>query len=330
VPAKIRRWELIAALGGVVWSFAVCAQQSERLRRIGVLTNLAENDEDTQSWISVLRQELHTLGWREDQNIRMDVRWGGGDLARLRSYAAELVSLMSDVIFADSTPSIAALKAETRTIPIVFVGGSNPIGSGFAESLAHPGGNITGFISFEPNMGGKWLETLKELAPGVVHVGLIYNPQTHTGQYFDSIETAARSLAVRLVRHPFAQAANIEHGIGETAREPNSGLLVLSDPSAQLHRDLIITLAERHRLPAIYPNRSFVTHGGLLSYGVDRRDQYQRAAHYISRILKGQKPADLPIQTPTKFELVVNLKTVKLLGLQVPPAMLVRADEIIE
>jgi putative tryptophan/tyrosine transport system substrate-binding protein len=273
---------------------------------------------------------LERSGWRRGRNIRIDVRWGTGDLSRLRAHAAELVGLMPDVIFAESTPSITALQKETRTIPIVFVGGSNLIGSGFVASLAHPGGNITGFISFEPNMGGKWLETLKELAPTVARVALIYNPQTHSGQYFDSIEAAARTLSARVVRLPFNDAADIERGVDDWAREPNSGLLVMSDPSNQLHSDLIISLAARNGLPAVYPFRLYVTRGGLASYGVDRRDQYRRAAEYISRVLKGERPADLPVQAPTKFELVINSKTAKALGLDIPPTLLARADEVIE
>jgi putative ABC transport system substrate-binding protein len=327
----MRRRAFILALGGAAaWPLGARAEQPERSRRVGVLTNLAESDGDAQSWISVLRQQLDKSGWSDGRNIRIEVRWGAGDLVRLRGHAAELVRLTPDVVFGDSTPTIAALQQETRTIPIVFVGGSNPIGSGFVASLARPGGNITGFISFEPNMGGKWLETLKELAPGVARVALIYNPQTHTGQYFDSVETAAQALAVRLVRLPFKDAADIERGADDLAREPKGGLLVLSDPSTQLHRDLIIALAARHRLPAIYPFRWFVTKGGLASYGVDRRDQYRRAAEYISRILKGEKPADLPVQTPTTFELVINLKTARGLGLEIPPTLLARADEVIE
>jgi putative ABC transport system substrate-binding protein len=235
-----------------------------------------------------------------------------------------------DVAFADSTPAIAALQQTTRTTPIVFVRGSNPVGSGFVASLARPGGNTTGFISFEPTIGGKWLETLKEIAPSVARIALIYNPETHTGQYFQLIETAAQSLAVKLVRVAFHDAADIERGINGFAREPHGGVLVLSDPSAALHRDLIVTLAARHRLPAVYPFRQFITGGGLISYGVDRPDQYRRAAEYVSRILNGEKPADLPVQAPTKFELVINLKTAKALDLDVPPTLLARADEVIE
>jgi putative tryptophan/tyrosine transport system substrate-binding protein len=328
----MKRREFITLLGGAVamWPVAARAQQPVRMRRIAVLNNFAESDRDAQAWISAFQQRLESLGWSKDRNLRIDVRWGAGDLGHLRGHAAELVSMTPDVAFADSTPAIAALQQTTRTTPIVFVGGSNPVGSGFVASLARPGGNITGFISFEPTIGGKWLETLKEIAPSVARIALIYNPETHTGQYFQLIETAAPSLAVKLVRVAFHDAADIERGINGFVREPHGGVLVLSDPSAALHRDLIVTLAARHRLPAVYPFRQFITGGGLISYGVDRPDQYRRAAEYVSRILNGEKPADLPVQAPTKFELVINLKTAKALGLDVPPALLARADEVIE
>jgi len=227
-----------------------------------VLNNLAEGDRDAQAWIGAFRQRLESLGWNEGRNLKIDTRWGAGDLTRLRAHAAELVSMTPDVAFADSTPAISALQQATPTIPIVFVGGSNPVGSGFVASLARPQSNITGFISFEPAIGGKWLGTLKEIAPRVARAALIYNPKTHTGQYFPSIETAAQSLSVELVRLAFGDASDIERGIDDFARAPNGGLLVLSDPSTGLHRELIVTLAARHRLPAVYPFRQFVIGGG--------------------------------------------------------------------
>jgi putative ABC transport system substrate-binding protein len=328
-PGQTKRREFIALIGGAAaWPLAARAQRVERLRRIAVLNNVAEGDPDTQVWIGAFRKRLDSLGWSE--GLKIDIRWGAGDLSRLRRYAEELVSTGPDVAFAESTPSIKALQQATRTIPIVFVGGSNPIGSGFVASLARPEGNITGFISFEPAIGGKWLGTLKEIAPRVTRAALIYNPQTHTGQYFQSIESAAQSLGVELVRVAFRDASDIERGIDDFARTPNGGLLVLSDPSNSLHRNLIVTLAARHRLPAVYPFRQFATTGGLVSYGVDRPDQYRRAAEYVSRILKGEKPAELPVQTPTKFELVINLKTAKALGLDVPLQLQQLADEVIE
>ena len=261
-----RRQFITTMLGGAApaWSVAAHSQQAGRMRRVGMLTNLIENDREALSWMTAFRQQLEREGWTEGRNIRFDVRWGAGDLDRVRRYAAELVSLTPDAAFGDSTPTIAALQKETHTIPIVFVGGSDPVGSGFVTSLARPGGNITGFISFEPAIGGKWLQTLSEIAPGVTRVALIYNPRTHTGQYFQSIETAAQLLAVNLSRLPFSDAADIERGLDSLAREPNGGVLVLSDPSTQLHLDLIITLAAKHRLPAVYPFRWFVTRGGLV------------------------------------------------------------------
>jgi putative ABC transport system substrate-binding protein len=327
----MKRREFVTLLGGAAaWPLTVRAQRPERMRRIGMLLNLAASDQDARLWIATLRQQLERSGWSEGRNLRIEIRFAAGDLGRLREHAAELVNLQPDALFADSTPMIAALQQTTGTIPIIFVGGSNPVGSGFVRSLARPGGNITGFISFEPAIGGKWLETLREIVPSVGRVALIYNPQTHTGQYFESIESAARKLAIKLVRVEFREAADIERGIEEFAREPNSGLLVLSDPSTALHRELIVMLAARHGLPGMYPFRFFVTTGGLVSYGVDRRDQYRRAAAYVSRVFDGESPADLPVQTPTKFELAINLKTAQALGLEVPPTLLARADEVIE
>ena len=290
----------------------------------------AESDLEAQSLISITRHRLGELGWSEGQNIRIEYRWAAGDNNRLRAYAAELAQLKPDVIVCEGTPVVAALQQATRTIPIVFVNANNPIDSGFVASIARPGGNITGLVSFEPAMGGKWLETLKEIAPDVARVALIYNPQTHTGQHFQSIDSVSQALAVKAIRLPFSNVAEIERALGDFAREPKGGLLVLPDNSTNLHRDLICTLAARHRLPAIYPFRRFITSGGLAYYGADTKELYQKLAEYVDRILKGAKPADLPVQTPTKFELIINLKTAKALGLTIPPTLLVRADEVIE
>jgi putative tryptophan/tyrosine transport system substrate-binding protein len=328
----VNRRDFITLLGGtaVMWPLAARAQQAERMRRIGVLMGLAENDLEAQSLISTTRHRLGELGWSEGRNIRIEDRWTAGDNNRLRAYAAELAQLKPDVIVCEGTPVVAALQQATRTIPIVFVNANNPIGSGFVASIARPGGNITGFVSIEPAMGGKWLETLREIAPGVARVALIYNPQTHTGQNFPSIESASRSLTVKTIQLPFRDAAEIERALGDFAREPKGGLLVLPDNSTNLHRELICTLAARHRLPAIYPFRRFITSGGLAYYGADTKELYQKLAEYVDRILKGAKPADLPVQAATKFELVINLKTAKAIDLTVPPLMLTRADDVIE
>ena len=328
----MRRREFITLISGAAatWPIAARAQQPERMQLVGVLMELAESDLEAQSLISRTRHRLEELGWSEGRNIRIEDRWTAGDNNRLRAYAAELAQLKPDVIVCEGTPVVAALQQATRTIPIVFVNANNPVGSGFVESIARPGGNITGLVSFEPAMGGKWLETLKEIAPDVARVALIYNPQTHTGQHFQSIDFASQALAVKAIRLPFSNAAEIERALGDFAREPKGGLLVLPDNSTNLHRDLICTLAARHRLPAIYPFRRFITSGGLAYYGADTKDMYRKLAEYVDRILKGAKPADLPVQTPIKFELIINLKTAKALGLTIPPALLTSADEVIE
>jgi putative ABC transport system substrate-binding protein len=327
----MQRRDFLGVLGGAaVWPFAARAQQPGRIRLVAVLLGTAESDPEAQSLISATRHRLEELGWSEGRNIRIENRWTAGDNDRLRTYAAELAQLKPDVIVCEGTPVVAAVQQATRTIPIVFVNANNPIGSGFVASIARPGGNITGFVSSEPAMGGKWLETLKEIAPDVARVGLVYNPQTHTGQNFQSIESVSQALAVKAIRLPFSNAAEIETALGDFAREPNGGLLVLPDNSTILHRSLICTLADRHRLPAIYPFRRFITSGGLTYYAADTKDMYRKLADYVDRILKGAKPADLPVQTPTKFELIINLKTAKALGLSIPPTLLVRADEVIE
>ena len=327
----MKRREFITLLGSAAaWPLAARAQQTDRMKRIGVLMNYAERDRDILPLISAFRKRLEDFGWSEGRNVRIDERWAAGDLDRLRAYAKELVSLKADVIFCNGTPTVVALQQATRTISIVFVNANDPIGFGFVKSIARPSGNITGFVSFEPAMGGKWLEMLREIAPGVVRIALIYNPQTHTGQHFQSIESGARSLAIKIARVQFRNAAEIERGIDDFAREPKGGLLVLPDTSNTLHRDLIVRLAAQHRLPAVYPRRFFITSGGLAYYGTDQTDMYRRAAEYIDRILKGAKPADLPVQAPTKFDLMINLKTAKALGLTVPPTLLARANEVIE
>ena len=309
-------------LGGAAgWPVVARAQQSGEMRRVGALFSTAKSDLEAQSLIGITWHRLGELGWREGRNIRIEDRWSAGDNDHLQSYAAELAQLNPDVIVCEGTPVVAALQQATRTTPIVFVNANNPIGSGFVASIARPGGNITGLVSFEPEIGGKWLQTLKEIAPGVARVALLYNPQTHTGQHFQSIGSASQAMAVNVIRLPFGNAAEIERALGDFAREPKGGLLVLPDNSTNLHRDLICTLAARHRLPAIYPFRRFISSGGLAYYGADTKDMYLKLADYIDRILRGANPADLPVQTPTKFELIINLKTATAVGLTIPPTL---------
>jgi putative ABC transport system substrate-binding protein len=272
---------------------------------------------------------METLGWTEGRNLQSDVRWYAGDLARLRREAADLIGLQPDAIVCMSTPTVTALQKATQTVPIVFVNANDPVGFGFVASLPRPGGNITGFVAFEPAMGGKWLQVLREISP-VTRVGLVHNPKTHTGQYFQSIESAAGSLSVRPVRIAFGNAADLENAIGNFATQPNGGLLVLPDASTRVHRELIVTMALRHRLPAIYSYRLFVAAGGLAYYGTNTTEQFRKSAEYVDRILKGEKPANLPVQAPTRYELVINFKTAKTLGIEIPPTLLARADEVIE
>ena len=328
----MKRRDFIKAVGATAtsWPLAARAQGSERVRHIGVLMEPAASDREALSLISATRNRLEELGWSEGRNIRIEDRWTAGDADRLRTYAAELAQLKPDVIVCEGTPVVAALQQVTRTIPIVFVNANNPIGSGFVASIARPGGNITGLISFEPAMGGKWLETLKEVAPDISRVALVHNPQTHTGQHFQSIDSVCRGLAVEAVRLQFGSAAELERALAEFAREPKGGLLVLPDNSTNLHRELICALADRYRLPAIYPFRRFLASGGLTYYGADTTDMYRKLAEYVDRILRGAQPAELPVQTPTKFELIINLKTAKTLGLAISTSMLARADEVIE
>jgi putative ABC transport system substrate-binding protein len=278
-----------------------------------------------------LREGLQKLGWTEGLNLRIDLRWAAGDADRIRAYAAELVRLKPDVILANSTPVAAALRDKTRSIPIVFSGVSDPIGIGLIESLARPGGHITGFANFEPSIGGKWLQVLKELAPDVSRVAFLFNPQNASWVHiFEEIKAVASLLGVQPITAGVRDVAEIESAIASLAGQPNIGLIVQPDALTTARRQVIVDLAQKHRVPAVYPIRAFATDGGLMVYGVDIVDQFRRAASYVDRILKGAKPADLPVQAPTKFELVINLKTAKVLGLDVPPTLLARADEVIE
>jgi ABC-type uncharacterized transport system substrate-binding protein len=301
------------------------------MRRIGVLTLLVESDSDARAWMTAFEQGLQKLGWSQGRNLRIDYRWAGNDETRLRSYAAELVAAAPDVLFAAATPALVAFNRETRSLPIVFVQVADPVKLGFVETLARPGGNITGFTTFEYSIGGKWLELLKDTAPGTTRVAVIFDPRNPTqSQYVQGVEASASSFGVQLTLAAVRDAAEVERAIDAFAQQPNGGLIAVPNIVTIHHRDLIIALAARHRLPAVYPYRVFTTAGGFISYGIDLADTYRRAASYIDLILKGAKPAELPVQLSAKFELVVNLKAAKALGLTIPEPFLQRADEVIE
>ncbi|HVI63146.1 MAG TPA: ABC transporter substrate-binding protein [Bradyrhizobium sp.] len=330
---SLKRREFITLLGGTAaWPLAAWAQQADRMRLIGVLMAYAESDSTAQSWLAAFRAALAKLGWTEGSNLRIELRWSAADADRMRTLAKELVDLRPNAIFGVTTPAISALARETRTIPIVFTSVSDPIGSGFAASLAHPGGNITGFMANDPALGGKWVELLKEIAPRTVRVALLFNPATAVPlQYFlPSIQAAASSFAVQANATPVHAKDEIEGVFAAQARNPGGGLIVMPDVFNEPNRELIIALAARYSVPAIYYNRFFSEPGGLISYGDARSEQFRLAAGYIDRVLKGEKPADLPVQAPTRFELIVNLKTAKALGLTIPDKLLATADEVIE
>jgi putative ABC transport system substrate-binding protein len=325
----VRRRQFITLLGGAAaaWPLAARAQQSPR---IGVLTPFNERDTEGRSRVSAFREALREAGWVEGRNIRIDYRWAAGDPDRIRAYTAEIVGLAPEAILANSTPVLAALRKETQTIPIVFIGVSDPVGVGFVASLARPGGNVTGFANFEPEMGGKWLQELKAVAPSVNRVAFILNRQNASwASLFRAIEAVAPTLGVGATAVDGRDAAEIERSITAFGQS-KGGLIVQPDGITSAHRQLIIDLAAKHGLPAVYPFRFFAADGGLMAYGVNAVDQFRRAASYIDRILRGAKPGDLPVQAPTKFELVINLKTATALGLKIPEAVLVRADEVIE
>jgi len=328
----MRRRQFISLIGGAAaWPLAARAQQSERMRRIGVLTNLAENDPEGQSRNEAFRQGLHQLGWTDGGNVRIDYRGTLGDAERTRRYAAELVALAPDVILATGSAAAGPLLQATRTVPIVFVIVPDPVGAGFVDGLARPGGNATGFLSSEYGISGKWVELLKQIAPAVIRAAIIRDPAITAGiGQFGAIQAVAPSLGVEVSPVNVRDAGEIERAVTAFARASNGGVIVTGSALAGVHRDLIITLAARHKLPAVYYARYFVAAGGLISYGPDFVDQYRQAASYVDRILKGEKPADLPVQAPTKYELVINLKTAKALGIEIPPTLLARADEVIE
>jgi putative tryptophan/tyrosine transport system substrate-binding protein len=331
----IRRREFIFTLGGVAaaWPLTSHAQQPNRVRRIGVLMSYAESDSDAQAWYAAFREGLQKLGWTEGHNTQIDTRWATPDDAEsMRRFAKELVALQPDLLLSSTTPTTSALLQQTRTIPIVFAIVADPIGSGFVASFARPGGNVTGFTFTEPTMAGKWLELLKQIAPRVVRVAMLFNPvsATYAEYWLNPFKAAAPSFAVEAIAAPVRNGSELESIIAAQAREPNGGLIAMPDSFTDAHRVEITSLAARYRLPAIYPFRFFAEVGGLLSYGVDRTDNFRRAAKYVDRILKGEKPAEIPVQAPINFELVVNLKTAKALGLEVPLHLQQLADEIIE
>jgi len=328
----MKRRAFITFLGGasIAWRSAARAQQSERMPRIGVLANAGPNDPESQARIASLRQGLQDTGWTVGRNVLLDTRWSGGDVARLRQEAADLVAVGSDVIVAGVGPTLPVLQQATRTVPVVMAQGLDPVGAGFVQSLAQPGGNITGFTQFEYSLSGKWLELLKEVAPPVVRVAVLREPGVAGIGQWAIIQAVAQSLGLELKPIELNAPEQIERAIATFARSPNGGLIIVVSAAALHHRELIISLAARHRLPAVYAYRIFVTDGGLISYGADIAGQYRRAAGYVDRILRGEKPGDLPVQGPTKYDLVVNLKTAKALGLDVPDSLLARADEVIE
>jgi putative tryptophan/tyrosine transport system substrate-binding protein len=328
-----RRKFLAALLGGAAaaWPLAARAQQAARVRRIGVLVGLVEDDQETTARLAAFRDELEKRGWSEGRNVRIDYRFAPAS-AQMKVFAKELVALQPDVIFAHSTPVTAALQRESRTIPIVFASITDPIGSGFVASLPRPGGNITGVMQYEASVIGKWLAMLKEIAPNLMRAAFVANPRTAPfyNYYLQAAEAAAPSVGIEPVPTLVENATDIEPAIASFVSAPNGGLVVIPDVTALAHRDLIIALAARHRIPTVYYSRVFVAAGGLMSYGNDFIDLFRQAAAYVDRILRGDKPADLPVQAATKFETIINLKTAKALGLTVPPGLLVAADEVIE
>ena len=331
----MRRREFLGILGGTAaaWPFASRAQQAESVRRIGVLMGYAENDPEAQIRLAAFKEALVALGWNEGRNLRIDLRWAAsGNMDRASIRAKELVALRPEVILSNTTPSTAALYQQTKIIPIVFAPVTDPLGEGFVQSLPRPGGNITGFINFEPTMVGKWVDLLKDIAPRLTRVVLMFNPETapHAENYLQPFESAATKFGMTPVVSRIRREAEIEEVISRLGREPNVGLIAMADSFLTVHRKTTVEIAMRHKVPLMYFFSNVPREGGLISYGVDVTDIFRRAAGYIDRILKGEKPADLPVQGPTKYELVINLRTAKALGLTVPPTLLASADEVIE
>jgi putative ABC transport system substrate-binding protein len=329
----MRRREFITMLGGaaVIHPLIARAQQPERMRLIGVLLPATADDAGMQARIAAFHQRLQQSGWTIGRNVRIDTRWATTDATEIRRHAAELAALAPDVILAHAATTVGPLLQATRTVPVVFPAVVDPVGAGFVDSLARPGGNATGFMNYEYSLSGKWLELLKQIAPGLTRVAVIRNAATASGPgQFAAVQAMAPSLSVEVNPVNVRDAGEIERDVAAFARAPNGGLIVTASPAAALHRDLIVALAARHKLPAVYFERLFVAAGGLIAYGPDQIDMYRRAAGYVDRILKGEKPADLPVQAPTKYELAINLKTAKALGLAVPQTLLASADEVIE
>ena len=331
--AAVKRREFITLLGSgaVAWPLGARAQQPERMRRIGVLMSYAEDNPVGQARLAAFLEGLRQLGWADGRNVRIDSRWGAGDASLTRTYARELVAPGPDVVMAVSSGAVAPLREVTRSVPIVFAVVADAVGAGFVESLVRPGGNVTGFTAYEYAVSGKWLELLKEIVPRVTRVAVLRDSAIAAGPgQFGAMQALAPSLGMELHPVDLHEPGEIERAIGEFAKGSNNGLIVSGSPSATIHRNLIIMLAARHRLPAVYYDRFYVTGGGLISYGADTLDECRRAAGYVDRILKGEKPADLPVQAPTKYELVINLKTARAIGIELRPSLLARADEVIE
>jgi ABC-type uncharacterized transport system substrate-binding protein len=330
----IGRRKFIAALGGASFAFplAARAQQSDHMRRIGVMMAYAESDPEGQTWVAAFREELQKFGWAEGRNIRIDYGWAAADAELRQKIAKELVAQQPDLIVTQNTPTTAALMQQTRTIPIIFANVADPVGSGFVANFSRPGGNITGFVNFEGSLGSKWLELLRETAPSVNRVAFLFNPTTAPfAEYFlGPFKVAARSFTVEGISAPVRDVSELESTVAALAREPNAGLIVMPETFLNVHRAQVLSLTGRYRLPAAYPYRFFAELGGLLSYGPDPLNNFRRAATYVDRILKGDKPVDLPVQAPTKYELVINLKTAKALDLTIPSTLLSTADVVIE
>ena len=333
-PTAMKRRDFMTALGGaaVAWSIPASAQRPDRMRMIGVLMPGVATEPDRQGWVAAFVQTLHKLGWEEDKNIRIEIRWNAGDAERARASAAELIGLGPDIILASTTGNLEPLRRVTRTIPIVFTQISDPVAQGFVSNLAHPGGNITGFGAYEFSMGGKWLDLLKQAVPGLTRVAVMSNPKAspQSVPFSRSIEAAASSLGVQMIEAPVHDAADITHTIESFSHEPNGGLIITTDTFVISQRDLIVELATLHRLPSVASDLPFVRSGEFIYYGQDQENQFRQAAIYVDRILKGADPGNLPVQLPTKFTLVINLKAARALGVDVPVSLLLNADEVIE